>query len=160
MPITTPTNPASITLEVTWQNFEGAEKMDVVSSTVTVFHRDAAGLRVVDLAATSLVQDAGTSTWKLAWVSPPLPVAGNYVVEYRGTDADGAVGVQREDLTVVALAAQVDEVLDCLLGRQKLDATTNRWIIFRRNGTILKQFDLKNDVGSPTHEDVFDRIPI
>lgn len=159
MSVASPPNPAHLILEITWLNFEGGEKLDVVTSTVTVFHRTALGARVVDLAPVPQTLDAATSMWRFVWVLP-IVAAGQYVVEYRGTDTDGAVGVVQEDLTVYALAVQVDEVLDCLLGRQKLDVGTNRWILFRRDGSVLKEFDVKDDVGAPSSDDVFDRIPV
>lgn len=160
MSLATPLNPAQLALEVSWLTFEGAEKLNVVSSLVTVFHRDGAGVRVTDLAPQALANDAGTGTWRYIWAAPPLATAGLFVVEYHATDADGIVGVVREDLVVLALDAQVDTVLDCLLGRQKLDKNTNTWTIYRRNGTILKQFDVTDDLGAPSVEDVFEREPI
>jgi hypothetical protein len=157
--ITAPINPASVTLEVTWQTFEGSEKLNITSASVTVFHRDAAGNRVVDLASTPMTQDAGTGTWKLAWVSPALPNPGQFIVEYHATDTDGVVGVEREDMTVLDTDADLGTVLDCLLGRQKVDATTYKYTIYRRNGQVLAVFDLKDDAGNPSVADIFDRQP-
>lgn len=159
MSIASPPNPARLVLEVTWLTFEGAEKLDVVSCTVTVFHRTAAGLRVVDLAPTAQTLDAATSMWRYVWVSPVI-APGQFVVEYRAVDSAGAVGVTQEDLTVYALSVQVDEVLDCLLGEQRLDANTKEWILFRRDGSILKRFKVYDDVGAPSVEDIFKKEPI
>ena len=158
--IRTTLSPSRLHLEVSWLNTTGAEKLDVASCTVEVWHRNALGVRVQDLAPTAMTLDAGTGTFQYTWATPALTVAQQHTVEYRATDTAGAMGLTTEDLLVLDFEGKLETVLDVLLGRQKLDANTDRLILFRRDGTILATFDVKNDVGAPSVCDVFERVPV
>lgn len=152
-----PTNPSKVDLEVIWRTYEGAPKLDVVSGTVTVYHRDAAGDRVVDLAPAPLIRDLGTSVWRYVWAIPPLTEAGLYTVLYTAVDVDGAQGITKEELTVQAGEGNTETLLDAFLGEQKLDAVQKKLTLYKRDGGLLVEFDTFDDVGDPASEDVYER---
>lgn len=174
------TNPPQVLLEGLWTRFDGSPKLDVLTSTVRVFHVTNAGAEIVDLAPTVMVRVGVTSTWRYVWVNPPLPSAGGYVAEYTVTDAAGISAAFSEDIIVhdpssdhgaiivqltaiqTALAAvdgKAGTLLDEVLGRWFLDSANNTLTLFRVNGTILKVFDLKDDLGASNSRRVHDRVP-
>lgn len=177
--IETFTNPSQIVLQYTALTHEGTAKLDVLSGSVRVFHLSG-GVEVEDLPPTPLVQSGATSVWRYIWVSPLLAAAGTFIVEYTLADED-VVHVDIEDLTVrdaaaedqtivarltsienllTTMGADMGTVLDVHLGRQKLNATTTRWTLYTRAGAVLKEFDVKNDLGAPSVDRIFDRIPV
>src|SRR5687767_13182276 len=103
MGIGTFTNPSVIPLQATWLNLDGSPKIGgttVASSTVRVLRGTGAGTVTEVLPTTALVQIPGTPTFQYLWVSPPLTVAENLLVEYTATDSEGATGRVIETLTV------------------------------------------------------------
>jgi hypothetical protein len=173
-------NPPHITLQITFQRFDGTPKLDVTVATVRVFHVTSGGSEVVDLAVTPLVQVGASSAWRYVWVAPALSQAGGYIVEYTASDADVSdvrfvedlfiVDDTVEDQTVLAKLNQIeakmddvqansDDIKDAHLGRQKLDATDNTFTLYRENGDVLKVFDIKDDTGAPSVQPIFERIP-
>lgn len=174
------TNPALIPLQVTYQDFEGRPKLDILTVSVRVYHVTAGGAEVNDLAPTALVRIGASSTWRYNWVSPPLTTPGAYVAEYKAADPDIAERVDIEDITIfdqlevdqlvlakltaldaklTAVGDDVGTVIDSELGRWFLNTADNTLTLFRLNGSVLKVYDLKNDLGLPDTTDVFDRIP-
>lgn len=172
-------NPTHVPLEAAWDTFEGAPKLDVVGATVRVYHVTVGGGEILDLPATAMTQ-IEPSKWRFNWIAPPLSTAGVYTAQYVAADVDGKTGRLLETIVVldeaqanaavlaklVTMDGKIDTslldlgtVLDCHLGRQKLDALTNRWILFRRDGTVLKAFDTRDDAGNPSVLDIFDRLP-
>lgn len=158
------TNPASLPLWVIWQRLDGAPKLDVVSSSVRVLRPSGSGTVVQVLAPTALVNVAGTPLWQFVWSAPTLTVEENLLVEYTAVDSEGATGIVTEGLAIfdeakedALVLTQLGDVLDALLGRQKLDPGTKTWTLYRRNGTILKVFDVFDDTNAPNGQDVFER---
>ena len=157
--VTAPVNPETVLLEVLWLSFEGEVKDNVLATTASVYTRDASGTRIELLTDFPLSEDTASGSWKGVWAHPPLTTPGQYTIEFHGEDTDGVEGTTNEELVVYASEEKLDNVLDCLLGRQKLDATTNRWTLFRRDGSVLKVFDVTDDLGAPSVENVFERTP-
>lgn len=162
-------------LQITALTLEGRHKLDVLSGTVRVFNI-VAGSEVNLLAPTSLsniVVPSPTGVWRYIWTNPPLPSAGQYIIEYVLTDADGVMGIATEDLfveddlvedaTVLSrltnMEASMGTLLDVGLGRQRLQTVDQTWRLFRRDGTPLVTFDTKDDLGNPSAQDIFERIP-
>ena len=150
-------SPDRVPLEAVAQGLDGAGKTNVVGGDVRVYRIGSGGEEEL-LATTALALVPGTTRWRYSWESPPLVTYGMCTAEYRLLDSDGLVGVASEDILVVS-EEKLDTLLDVDLGRTTLDAVNNTWTIYRRDGTVLRVFDVKDDLGNPGVEDVFDRLP-
>jgi hypothetical protein len=151
-------NPVQVVLQVLAVDLDGTPKLDVVAAAVRVYHV-AGGVEVEDLALTDLVQVGGSSTWRLVWTPVALPVD-QYVAEYQLIDTNGVTCMVTEDVAVHDLALQAD----LALVRQ---VETGRWRIIGDQMifygpdevTPILTFDLKDQAGLPTMENVFERVP-
>jgi hypothetical protein len=151
-------NPAQVVLQVLAVDLDGTPKLDVAGAAVRVYHVVGGG-EVEVLPLTDLAQVGASSTWRLVWLPPALPVA-QYVAEYQLVDANGVLCVVVEDVTVHDLALQAD----LALVRQ---VETGRWRILgdqmifygTDDVTPILTFDLKDQAGLPTMENVFERVP-
>jgi hypothetical protein len=150
-------NPDVLPLEAVAQALDGSARLDVADGTVRVYGVGPGG-EVEVLPWTPLVQVVGTERWRYAWSTPPLTHPGMLTAEYRLVDDGGLVGTAMEDILVVD-ESKLDTIIDAAIGRQTLDAINNTWTIYRRDGTVLRVFDVKNDLGNPSVEDIFDRQP-
>jgi hypothetical protein len=151
-------DPSAVTLQVLAVGLDGAPKLDVTAADVRVYAVTGAG-EVEALPVTSLVQVAGTGTWRLRWTPTALAV-GQYVAEYRMTDILGQTCVVQEDVVVhdLALQADLDLVRKVETGRWKI--AENKMTFYGDDGiTPLLVFNLKNEAGIPAMDEVFERVP-
>jgi hypothetical protein len=150
-------DPSAVTLQVLAVGLDGAPKLDVTAADVRVYAVTGAG-EVEALAVTPLVQVAGTGTWRLRWEPTGLAV-GQYVAEYRMTDILGQTCVVQEDVAVhdLALQADLDLVRKVETGRWKIFANT--MVFYDELDNPILTFNLFNEAGIPSMDEVFERRP-
>ncbi len=153
-----PLNPAQVILQLAAQNLDGTPKLDIASGTVRVFHVDAGGSEVDDLVSTALAQIGATNVWRYQWKPTSLAV-NDYFAQYLLVDAVPKTYSGLEDVQVRDIATQTDLAIlkQVETGRWKVIA--NQMIFYDADGTTpLLTFDLKDEGGSPTMIDVFERV--
>ena len=165
-------NQASVFLQIIVVNPDGSVKTDVSDGFVRVYSLST-GAEVVVLTSTALVRVGATNVWRYFWSPTTLPVD-NYVAEYTLTDSKGLVTVVAEDLVVkdIATESSVSD-LNSLLVLVKNDleivrkVETGRWKISGNSMTFYDDddvtpvlvFDLKDEAGVPSMDNVFERTP-
>jgi hypothetical protein len=151
-------NPAQVVLQVLAVDLDGTPKLDVAGAAVRVYHV-AGGVEVEVLPLTDLAQVGASSTWRLVWLPPALPVE-QYVAEYQLVDANGVLCMVTEDVTVHDLALQVDLALVRQVETGRWRIIGDQMIFFGPDETTpILTFDLKDQAGLPTMENVFERVP-
>jgi len=152
-------NPAQVVLQVLAVDLDGTPKLDVAGAAVRVYHV-AGGIEVEDLPLTDLAQVGASSTWRLVWLPVALPVE-QYVAEYQLVDVNGVVCVVTEEVTVHDLALQVDLALVRQVETGRWRILGDQMIFFGADDvTPILTFDLKDQAGLPTMENVFERSPV
>jgi hypothetical protein len=159
-------NQSEVTLQIYAVNPDGSAKLDVTGGTVRVYHM-LGGTEVQDLPATPLV-NVGTNKWRYDWTPASLPVR-EYVAEYVLTDASGLTMRLPEDVvsrelvglakqsTLLLVQADLEIVRKIETGRWKV--ANNQMTFYDDDGvTPLLTFNLFDQVGSPTMENVFERV--
>lgn len=166
-------NQEEVVLQIFAQNIDGSRKLDVSSGSVRVYHLDGV-IEIEDLASTALVQIGSTNVWRYVWEPATLPVAG-YIAEYTLTDTFGVVTSVGEDIIVRDIARQetladvrsrILLIQDDLMMVRKVE--TGRWKIVANqmifyeddDATPMLTFDLKDDLGLPSMNSVFERMPV
>ena len=152
-------NPAQVILQVAAQNPDGTPKLNVDNGSVRVYHVTGAGAEVEDLASVPLVQVGASNTWRYRWTPAALPVD-DYFAEYTLEDTVGKTYIGLEDVLVRDIATQTDLAIlkQFETGRWKIVA--NQMIFYEDDGvTPLLTYDLFDEGGVPTMEDVFERVP-
>ncbi len=156
-------NQSSVLLQIVAIDDSGAQKTNVSSGSVVVY-RMVSGAKVEFMPSASLVQEGTTNIWKLIWNPASLPV-GEYVAEYTIEDDDGIVSGVAEDIIVRDIATQsslsligsdMEIVKKVETGRWRI--LGNQMIFYDTDGaTPILTFDLLDESGSPTNENVFER---
>jgi hypothetical protein len=157
-------NEAELTLQVYALKANGSEKLDVVSGTVRVYYVSG-GVETNVLGPTALVNPSD-NIWRYNWTPGALPV-GEYVAEYVLSDASRTTRVG-EDLVVrdIATESRLTLVQDDITiikavetGRWKI--VGNQMLFYEDDGvTVLLTFNLLDDLGLPTMDCVFERVPV
>lgn len=155
-----PLNASQVVLQIAAQNLDGTPKLNVVSALVRVFRIDGSGAEIEVLSSTALVRIGSTHVWRYKWNPSSLPV-NDYFVEYTLVDSDTLQFIGFEDLTVRDIAVQTDLLVlkQVETGRWKIVA--NQMIFYDNDGvTPILIFNLKDEAGLPTMNDVFERVPV
>jgi hypothetical protein len=151
-------NPTQVVLQVLALDPAGAPKLDVVAAAARVYHITG-GVEVEDLEWTDLVQVGTSSTWRYVWVPTALAV-NQYVVEYQLVDVNAATCALAEDLVIQDIALQTDLALIRQIETGRWRITGDQMVFFHEDGTTpILTFDLKDQSGLPTMENVFERAP-
>jgi len=151
-------NPPKVTLQVQAQNPDGSPKLSLFSATVRVYHLVGA-VEVADLPSVPLVQVGSSSTWRYIWSPDALPV-GNYFVEYSLVDADGVRFVGVENIDVFDVAKQVDVSLIKQIESGRWRMANNQLKFYDARGNVILTFNLLDNNGRPTMENIYERIPV
>lgn len=152
-------NPAQVNLQVIAQNPDGTQKLDVATANVRVYHMVGA-VETDVLTSTAMAQVGATNTWRYVW-SPVSLAVGQYIAEYTLVDTTPKTWVGGEDLVVRDFAKQADlEIIKQVeTGRWKI--VSNQMIFYDDDGvTPLLTYNLFDDAGLPTMDDVFERVPV
>jgi hypothetical protein len=151
-------NPTQIVLQVLAVDLDGTPKLDVVAAAVRVYHV-AGGVETEDLVLTDLVQVGASSVWRYVWVPPMLGV-NQYVAEYQLIDANDVTCLVTEDVMVHDLALQADLALIRQVETGRWRIIGDQMIFYGTDDvTPILTFDLKDQAGLPTMENVFERVP-
>jgi len=153
-------------------NPDGSNKTNVVSASVRVYYVDGGG-DVDLLSSTSLSRVGSTNVWRYEWEPVSLPV-GEYVAEYTSLDDDGVQIVASEDIVVRDMATQtsvgaveaavsimasdVETIKAVETGRWKIE--NNQMVFYDDGGSPLLTFNLFDDSGAGSMENVFERVPV
>lgn len=157
-------NPSQVVLQAYAVNPNGSQKLDVTSASVRVFHL-VTGSEVDDLALTALSQVGATNNWRYVW-SPASLAVGEYTAEYIFQDSKGVTTKFGEEISVKDIAEQVTLTLvetDVELikqvetGRWKIIA--NQMLFYDETDTVILTFNLFDDAGFPSMDNVFERQP-
>ncbi len=154
-------NPSRVALQIVALERDGTPKLDITSGTVRVYHVDAAGAEVVDLAATALV-NISSSTWRYNW-APAALAAGQYIARYEITDGTSAF-VAEEDLvvrdfalesTLVVTAADIALIRAIEAGTWVMAA--NQITFYDESMVEVARFNVLDEAGLPSMDDIFQR---
>lgn len=159
-------NEPSVTLQVYALEQDGSDKLDVSSGTVRVYYV-AAGSEVELLVSTPLVQVGATNVWRYEWSPVSFPT-GEYIAEFSLVDVYGSSTTIGEDVvvrdldglakqsTLLLVQADLEIVKQVEAGRWKIE--NNQMTFYDDdNVTPLLVFNLYDQAGLPSMEDVFER---
>ena len=150
-------NPSQVILQTLAQNLDGTPKTTLSDADVRVYHIDATGTEIEDLASTTLSQVGSTNTWRYRW--EPLSLSVNrYQAEYTLLDLDGATMVGVEELVVEDFAIQADLLVVKQVETGKWKIINNQMIFYEEdNTTEIFRCNLFNSAGLPAMEDIYER---
>lgn len=148
-------NTSEIILQTLPRNHDGSVKTNIVSAFVRVFHI-VSGSSVNVLASTVLVNDG--DYWRYIWTSPSLS-AGDYYIEFTITDDDEIVGKSVENLQVVNFVSEeTTRILEFTEGNWQIIG--DQMLFYSRSAELLARYDLKDSLGNPSMENVFQRVKV
>jgi hypothetical protein len=152
-------NPGHVALQMTAVDGAGTPKVDITAAAVRVYLVDGTGTEIEQLPLTDLDLVVGGTTWRYLWVPSALAV-GQYVVEYQAIDVFGAQYMATEDLSVHDFALQADVAFLRQIEEGRWRIIGDQMIFYGVDGvTPILTFDLKDQAGLPTMENVFERVP-
>jgi hypothetical protein len=153
-------NPSQVVLQAITKNVDGTPKTSLNSAQVRVYHVNAAGAEVEDLALTTLVQVGASNTWRYRWEPSTLDV-GHYFAEYALEDTDGVSFVDTEDVVVQDFALQVDVEFVKQMGAGKWEIVNNQMVFYDTAGGEILRFNLFDINDLPTNGiNMFKREPV
>lgn len=153
-------NPSQVILQTLAQNLDGTPKTSLSSADVRVYHIDATGTEIEDLASTTLTQVGSTNTWRYRWQPGSLSV-NRYQAEYTLIDNDGAEMVGCEELVVEDFAIQADLLIVKQIESGRWKIVNNQMVFYEDDGvTPLLTCNLYNSAGLPAMEDIYERDPV
>lgn len=153
-------NPSQVVLQAITKNVDGTPKTALNSAQVRVYHVNAAGAEVEDLALVTLVQVGASNTWRYRW-EPSTLVVGHYFAEYALEDTDGVSFVDTEDVVVQDFALQVDVDFIKQVEAGKWEITNNQMVFYNTSGAEVMRFNLFDINNLPTNGiNMFKREPV
>lgn len=144
-------NASQIVFQIFPKNQNGQENEDIVSGSVRLYSI-VAGSEVDAMASTPLVNIG--EAWRYVLSDPDLE-PNQYFAEYSLVDGSAVTTVFTEDVTVVQYAADISRLLDFSEGNWSVQ--NYQMIFYKRDGTELVRYNLKDLFGVNTMEDVFRR---
>lgn len=153
-------DPSQVVLQAVTKNLNGTPKTSLTSATVRVYHVNAVGAEVEDLAPTALAQVGSTNTWRYRWTPGALDV-GHYFAEYALVDSDGVSFVDTEDIVVQDFALQVDVAFIKAVESGKWEILNDQMIFYDTSGAEILRFNLFDINGVPTNGiNMYKREPV
>lgn len=144
-------NASQIVFQIFPKNQNGQENEDIVSGSIRLYSI-VAGSEVDAMASTPLVNIG--EAWRYVLDSPVLD-SGQYFAEYSLVDGSAVTTLFTEDISVVKYDADITRLLDFSEGNWSVQ--NYQMIFYKRDGTELVRYNLKDLFGANTMDDVFRR---
>ena len=162
-------NQSMVNLQVAVTGNDGASKFDIVNAKVRVYQVTMGGNEIVQLGSVAMSRVGTSNIWRYVWdVSGNALSTGEYSVEYSLEDSGGLEVLTVEDLIVRDIAKQsvltlVKDELEFVKkiesGRWKI--VNNQMLFYDNDGvTPILTFDLFDELGLPTMNNVLERKPV